>query len=47
MSARTRWVGIIIGLLVGNVIAVAVLIALSSAASKSQVVPHEIQSDGR
>lgn len=39
MSARTRWIVIIIGLLVGNAIAVAVLIAMSSAESKSRVLP--------
>ena len=42
MSARTRWIAIIIGLLVGNAIAVAVLIAASGGASKSRIVPHEI-----
>jgi hypothetical protein len=39
MSARTRWVAIIVGLLVGNAIAVAVLIAMSHAPSKSKVLP--------
>jgi hypothetical protein len=39
MTARTRWIAIIIGLLVGNAIAVAVLIALSGGTSKSRVLP--------
>ena len=30
MSPRTRWVGIIVGLLVGNAVAVAILLAMSS-----------------
>lgn len=39
MSARTRWITIIVGLLVANAIAVVVLIAMSSGASKSRVLP--------
>ena len=39
MSPRTRWIAIIIGLLVGNAVAVAILIAMSSGPSKSKVLP--------
>ncbi len=39
MTARTRWVGIIVGLLVGNALAVAVLLAMSSGQTGRQVLP--------
>jgi hypothetical protein len=39
MSPRARWITIIVGLLVANAIAVAVLIAMSGGASKSRVLP--------
>ncbi len=39
MSARTRWIAIIVGLLVANAVAVAVLILFSGGTSKSRVLP--------
>lgn len=39
MTARTRWVGAIVLLLVGNAIAVAVLLLASGNDGKSQVLP--------
>jgi hypothetical protein len=39
MSARARWIAIIVGLLVANAIAVFVLIAFSGGGSKSRVLP--------
>lgn len=39
MSARTRWIAIIVGLLVANAIAVLILILASGGASKSRVLP--------
>ena len=43
MSARTRWVGIIVGLLLGNAIAVAVLLGLSSGETQRRVLPDYYQ----
>jgi hypothetical protein len=39
MSASTRWIGIIVGLLVVNAVAVAILIFASSGSTKSKVLP--------
>ncbi len=39
MSPRTRWVGIIVGLLVGNAVAVAILLAMSSGETGRRVLP--------
>ena len=43
MKASTRWVGIIVGLLVGNAVAVGVLINLSSGQSSHRVLPDYYQ----
>ncbi len=43
MSARTRWVGIIVGLLVGNAIAVVVLIGMSRGEAERRVLPDYYQ----
>ena len=43
MSARTTWVGIIVGLLVGNAVAVFVLIGLSNGETKHRVLPDYYQ----
>lgn len=43
MSARTRWVAIIVGLLVGNAAAVGVLIGLSSGETRHRVLPDYYQ----
>ena len=43
MSARTRWVTIIVGLLVGNAVATGVLIGLSSGQSSHRVLPDYYQ----
>ncbi len=40
MSARARWITIIIGLLVGNAIAIAILVAASGGGGKSRVLPE-------
>ncbi|HVV82221.1 MAG TPA: FixH family protein [Kofleriaceae bacterium] len=39
MSAATRWIGIIVGLLLGNVVAVSVLIGKSSGDTRHRVLP--------
>ena len=39
MSAKQRWVGAIVGLLVANVIAMVLLIVVANGHSKSQVLP--------
>ncbi len=46
MSARARWVGIIIGLLVFNIVATSVLIAASHIGA-SRVVPEYNQAPAR
>jgi FixH len=43
MSARTRWIGIIVGLLVGNALAVAVLITMSRGEAARRVLPDYYQ----
>lgn len=40
MNARARWITIIVGLLVANAIAIAILIAASSGGGKSRVLPE-------
>lgn len=39
MSAGTRWIAIVVGLLVVNAVAVAILIAASGGSTKSKVLP--------
>ncbi len=43
MSARTRWVAIIVGLLAGNAVATGVLIGLSSGQTSHRVLPDYYQ----
>ncbi len=43
MSAKTRWIGIIVGLLAGNAVAVAVLITMSSGQTAHRVLPDYYQ----
>lgn len=43
MSARTRWVAIIVGLLLGNAVAVGVLIGLSTGQTSHRVLPDYYQ----
>lgn len=39
MSAKTRWIAAIVGLLVANVVAMVVLIFVANGDSQSQVLP--------
>lgn len=43
MSARTRWIAIIVGLLVGNAVAVGVLLRMSSGDTGRRVLPDYYQ----
>lgn len=43
MSAATRWICIIVGMLIGNAISVAVLISVSSGDTKHRVLPDYYQ----